>query len=360
MTIGVDAGCLGIADFRSKTGIYRMAENLLRNLPDTGDRFILYSFYPIAKDSMWSFGERFKNKVIPWKKGWLDFVIPVASMVHGIDLFWALNQAIPFILAKKKLVFVHDLAYKFHPKFYSAKMQRRSAYAINHADHIVTFADASKKDIEKFYLVSPSKISVCYQGYADELFFPASRKKLSIVATKYNLKKPYFLFVGSLKPIKNVAGIVNAFYGFDKHWSGFELIMVGNDANWQASQVNNYPGIRYLGFVPDEDLPALYSGAQAFLHPSLYEGFGQPVIEAMACGCPAIVSNRGSLPELTGESAIIVNPEKPKEIVAALNSIAKDKLLRDKLSTRGLGQVRRFSWKTFAGAIMAISNKMNQ
>jgi alpha-1,3-rhamnosyl/mannosyltransferase len=222
---------------------------------------------------------------------------------------------------------------------------------LNRADGIIAVSENTKQDAIRILGLAPEKIRVIYPGVPSE-YFSVPPCAVDRIAGAYKLNRPYFLFVGTIEPRKNVDTLLTA---WEETPSGFrsenELIIAGMPG-WRSKttmarlhQANSEGrSIRYLGYVPEVDMPALTAGARAFVYPSLYEGFGIPVVQAMAAGCPVITSNVSSLPEITDGAAMLVNPRSAAELQSALTSLDQSPDLRLKLGAQGSEKATEYRW----------------
>ncbi len=265
----------------------------------------------------------------------------------NLDVFHASNWAFP--RTKSKLITtIHDLTFlkypETHTKYSVAAHTRHLKLAQKYADKIIAVSESTKKDLID-YGIATEKITVIYEA-ADSVFKPIDPRD---VKTKYGLTKDYFLNVGTLEPRKNLPRLIEAFSKLPTRTIpvGTQLVIAG-PIGWGDS-LETANNVKFLGFVPDEDLVGLYSGAKAFVYPTLYEGFGLPVLEALSCGCPVITSNVSSLPEVGGEAAIYINPLSVAEITQAMTAIQKLNL-REK----SLAQAKKFSWEKTAKATLKV------
>lgn len=351
MIIGVDAACLGVTDKRLKAGVYHFAVNLMQNLLsiDRKNKYLLYSFYPISKDLLKSFGPNACNRVLTPKKGWLNLRLSLEFLLRKPDIFLGLSQALPFYHPVKSFVYVHDLAFELYPQFYpgaNPRLSRQTKFAVKNADRIVAVSNATKNDLTRLYGVDPRKIAVIYHGVEDR-FKPGLLKVLPQI--------PYFLFVGSYKPGKNIPTIIKAFRLFLKNFKKpCRLVIAGSDywedtqANKLIKELNLEKQVKIAGFVREDELPRLYRGATAFVSPSFYEGFGMPILEALASGVPVITSPKGSITEIVGDAALLVDPEDYEGLGKAMLKVATDDKLRDRMIEKGLEKSKQFSWQKSA------------
>jgi glycosyltransferase involved in cell wall biosynthesis len=238
--------------------------------------------------------------------------------------------------------------------FYGRVVVRRLA---QRQDEIIAISENTARDITEFFDVARKKISVIHNGLEHDRFFPGSREQAKAdLAQRHNLQKPFFLYVARLEhPAKNHMRLIAAFNAFKSATrSDWQLVFGGSD--WSGAEaihtaIQQSPfaaDIRSLGFVANDELPNLYRAADVFIYPSLYEGFGMPPIEAMACGCPVISSTRGSLGEVVGDAAAIVEPEEIVSITNQLTALAADAALRERLRSAGLLQAKQFDWNRTA------------
>lgn len=357
MLIGVDCGCLGIKDKRLKVGVYRLAKNLLLALSkiDKKNKYLLYSFNPIEKSLMRSFSSRMRNVVVTPTRGWMKLWLPIQLNKDKPDIFLALGQAVPAdipTMHKSYMIdFVYDLAFEKFPDMYPgslAKLKKNSREAAEKSESIITISNSTKKDLINLYKIKSNKIKVSYPG-GDERF--SSKGK------KYKSKKPYFLFVGALKRTKNIPGLIKGFnYFLENSNLDYNLCIVGGDKWFDSDIQKNAKNVKFLGFVTDEKLAFLYKGAVAFVSPSFYEGFGFPMLEAMALSCPVISSNVSSIPEVVGDAGILVNPNNYKEIGNALIEVSCNSRKRKSMIKKGLERSKQFSNIKFGKDVLSIIN----
>jgi glycosyltransferase involved in cell wall biosynthesis len=265
-------------------------------------------------------------------------------------------------------VTVHDIAFFLFPQYHPLKrkmlFRRLFSPSMHKADHVIADSQNTKQDLIKHFHVSPEKITVIYLA-AEDIFRPVEIEDAQTVISKYGLEYGQFLlYVGTIEPRKNLMRLLKAYNVFRTEGSNdVPLVLAGasgwlNDGLFRAIQDSAWSkDIRVLGYLSKADLPALYSGALAFIYPSLYEGFGLPPLEAMACGAPVITSNNSSLPEVVGDAAILVNPLSAEEIAEAVLRLAGDPSLREKMREKGLQRARSFSWEVSARKTIEVYEK---
>lgn len=267
---------------------------------------------------------------------------------------------LPFFKKKKTVVTVHDLTPLVLPDLFpvglkgKAKwlLQRRSLQGV---DAIITDSESSKNDIAKLVGIPKKKITVAYLAPGEQFQKITEKKALERVKDKYNLPDVFILYVGDVTANKNLPRLVRASLQTKTPlvMAGKALVSKEYDKNnpWNRDLtevqrlVKENTSIVCLGFVPDEDMVSLYNLATVFAMPSLYEGFGLPIVEAMACGCPVVTSEKGSLKEVAEESAYIVDPYSIESIAEGLEEVLKDKKLQQDLSGKGLLRAKNFSWE---------------
>ena len=264
---------------------------------------------------------------------------------------------------RRHVITVMDLSFLHFPEFMTIDSQQyynqQIADAVQHADHILTISEATKTDLIDMLKVPSEKISVQLLA-ANHLFYPRPHSEIDSVLEKYGLPKDYFLFVGTFEPRKNIDGLVKAYRQLidDSNGDVPKLVLVGNPGwlfddirkNITAQKIDDY--LIWCEGVPVEDLPRLYSGAIALLMPSIYEGFGFPVLEAMQCGTPPITSNVSSLPEVAGDVGLLVNPHDTTEIADAMRYVMDHPDWRQEQTTLALQRAKKFTWEEAASVAL--------
>jgi len=220
------------------------------------------------------------------------------------------------------------------------------------ADGVITVSESSRNDAVRLLRLSREKIQVIYPGIPDA-YFSVQRQDADSLRNRLRLVRPHLLYVGTIEPRKNVDLLLDAYAGLsDSVSSEFDLVIAG-PRGWSSQATMDRlaaapPRVRYLGYVPEDDLPALFAGAAAFVFPSLYEGFGFPVAQAMAAGVPVITSGVSSLPEVTGGAAVLIDPHSPGELRDAISNLLTSPSRLAALSEGGRAAARRFSWPAAA------------
>lgn len=258
---------------------------------------------------------------------------------------------------QKKIITVYDVISLYFPKTFTKitvfRYKLLFSKTIKTSDKIITVSHHTKQDIMKYFKIPEDKIKVIYEA-ANGNYKPLKEDEVNKIRQKYNLNYPFILYVGTLEPRKNIPTLLKAYYKLKKQGIKHKLVITGK-RGWKYKSIfetieklNLQKDVIFTGYVPDEDLPGLYNAADLFVYPSLYEGFGLPPLEAMACGTPVITSNTSSLPEVVGDAGIMVNPYNVDELANAMYEVLTNDGLREELSKKGLERAKLFSWKKCA------------
>ncbi len=271
---------------------------------------------------------------------------------------------IPFFCPCPSVITFHDVSFLRHPEFFPrflyCRLKFSLPYAVHRAKKIITVSEFSRKEILTFYNIPANKVRKIYNGYS-AVFKPVTEERKPQLK-KFGISRPYILSVSNLQPRKNITRLIQAFLSLAKSDKTFlhDLVIVGRklwlyDSIFNEVRKSGYENrIIFTDYVPEEDLVVLYNFADCLVYPSLYEGFGLPVLEAMACGCPVITSSTSSLPEIAGSAGILVDPYRSEEIAHAIRKLVADPQLRKKLRDAGLKQAEQFSWRIAAKQTMEI------
>lgn len=346
MIIGFDGSRAFVG---GRTGTENYSYQLLKALAklDQTNNYLVYTRSKIQPN----FPKNFIFKEIKWPRLWTQGGLSLQTFIDKLDVLFVPAHTLPLIRKPglKTVVTVHDLGSEYLPSMHQVKQRLylsfMQKYQLQTADKIIAVSNATKDDLVKRLEIGPKKINVIYEGYNKELF-----KKTD---TEVNSMK-YFLFVGTVQPRKNLERIIKAVAQTDK------TLIVAGSRGWMSEKIYKLPKqlgieerVKFLGFVPDEGLPALYSGAIAFLYPSLFEGFGLPILEAQACGCPVITSNVSSMPEVAGKGAVYVNPYSVDDIVEGMQRLQATGY-RQQIIQKGFANIKRFSWEKCAAQTLKV------
>lgn len=270
------------------------------------------------------------------------------------------------VKAKKTVCTLHDFSFKLQPHWHPKERLEyfnKNFYLIQRATHIITGSKFTKKEIIDYMQILEDKISVIYHGVDHELYKTYPLKETQKTRDEFLLPKKFLLFVGSIEPRKNLITLLKAYNLLSQEQkSELPLILVGFKG-WENKDImqeieKNKEHIRYLGFVTDTKLAHIYNLATIFIYPSLYEGFGLPPLEAMACGAPVIVSNVASLPEVCSDAAFYIDPTDIQDIKNKIITLLKDETLREELSQKGKLQAASFSWDKSASQHLKVFQKV--
>ncbi len=367
MIIGIDASRAARAH-RTGTETYSLELiKALARLSSSNLRFRLYSPHP-PQHTDWPDSPYLETRVIPWPRLWTHLRLAMELWQHPPDALFVPAHVLPLYCPVPSLVTVHDLGYVHYPqahrsfdRWYLNRTTRRHTRV---AQHIIADSQATKDDLVNFYQADPERITVVYLGRDESLTPVADPAIINQTKAQYNIEGNYLLYLGTLHPRKNLARLIEAFHlalaSLPPENDALKLVIAGRKG-WlydeifaKALVLGIENRVIFPGYVANESKPALLSGALAYVFPSLYEGFGLPVLEAMACGTPVLTSNVSSLPEVAGEAALLVNPRQTTEIAQGLTQLITNANLRRRLVEKGFQQIQGFSWDKAAAQILKI------
>ena len=295
-----------------------------------------------------------------WRLGALTCQLLRASLVEGRlpagDVYHATEHLLPW-MARPSVMTVHDLIFERYPQHHTranrAFLRVAMPLFVRRADAIIAVSQHTRRDLLEVYATPPQKVYVVEEGI-DERFRPAGEADIRRVKERYSIRRPYLLMVGTLEPRKNHALAFRALAQLKAEGWPHCLVAVGG-GGWlfdavqrQVESLQLSDDVIFAGHVADADLPALYSGADCFLMPSLYEGFGIPVLEAMACGAPVVCSKVSSLPEVAGEAARFIEPLTAEGLADAVRQVLSNPKMADKMLSDGMRQAGRYRWQRAA------------
>ncbi len=362
MRIGIDCRTILNPSLGEKAGVghytYYLVKHLLKL--DKKNQYVL--FFDHRSTSVQEF-KRKNVEIIRFPYSEYKKYLPIAySHVYvsrilnqaKLDLFHSPANVIPLQYHKPAVVTVHDLAIYRHPEWFPPKQDFSIKIlvprSLQKAQRVIAVSQSTAADIQKQFHIPKKNVVVIHEGY--EANKTPSKLAMHALRKRLKLKEKYFFYVGTLEPRKNIAGLIAAFDALvrrkPKKYCDVQLVLAGAKGyqfmeNYQAIQAVQAGSIRYVGYLSEKDKQALLHGAVAFVFPSLYEGFGLPVVEAMASGTPVITSNVASLPEVTGKAAILINPQSSLALQQAMEKMLQPKT-RAKYSKQGKAQAKKFSW----------------
>lgn len=300
-----------------------------------------------------------------------QLLFPFRIWRERIDVLLSTGYICPICLPCKSIVVIYDLNWFFHPEEFSplARFFWKLLVTLSakRSDLIITSSENSKKDISSVLNVKKNKIRVVYGGIDRKKFYLAKDKEIvSKIKDKYQIKNKLILTVSASYKFKNLTKLIEGFNTLLKKAQSLQLLIVGlggkgkPEIEKQINEFNLDHKVLVAGWVPEEDLPLLYKAAEMYVHPSLYEGFGFPVLEAMACGCPVVSSKSASLPELVGNAGLQVDAKRPTEIRKQMERLLSDIKLRNELKKRGLTQADKFTWEKASSEMLSIFHQLSK
>jgi glycosyltransferase involved in cell wall biosynthesis len=361
--IGIDARKLH--DF----GIGTYLQNLLRELVRLDDD-AEYVVLCRAADADWlaTLGPRVRPIVTRADNYSIreQIEVPWRLWRAGVALFHSPHYVLPVLVACPTVVTIHDCIHLMFPQYLPNRLAIFYArffmwWATHRARRVLTVSEASKRDILRFCRIPSERVTVIHNAIDDRFRVEPPADEVDRIRERFQLHEPFVLYVGNVKPHKNLGRLIEAVHHL--HANGYDqlkLLVIGSDISKYADlrraihTFNLHRYVRFLGFVPDRTLQILYSLTSVFAFPSLYEGFGLPPLEAMACGAPVVTSNVSSLPEVVGDAAVLVDPTDARAIAEGMAHVLADPNLRADLRRRGVEHARSFSWAAGAQAVRRI------
>ena len=362
----MEVGLLSYGLDRAAGGIGRYTEELWRSLGGAGLRPTVF----------WAGRRRAENGIVPLPgagrlPGLLTLgqaEIALLARKHKLDLVHDPTGSAPLGLVRTgRVTTIHDVVPYVYPETSSRLDRLIYRYwlpsSVQGMDAIITDSQCSKGDIVRFLKVPEEDVHVVPIA-SNRRYAPTNASATGAVLAKYEVESPYILYVGSIVPRKNLVRLLEA-YSELLRWSGKWRLLIAGARKWRSSPVYETverlslaDSVQFVGYVEEADLPALYSGADLFVFPSLYEGFGLPVLEAMACGTPVVTSNVSSLPEVAGDAAILVDPYRVGQIAEAMQRVLADGTLAGELRAKGMERAEQFSWERTARETIAVYEKV--
>lgn len=333
------------------SGIPNYAEYLMNLLPQIA-KDIDWIFYINRKDIYNSNFNNVSVKIGPYchtklrGNTFLNIILPILLKKDNVDIFHAVCYMTPIVKPSCKLITtIHDLSIFYYPKYYSMLHQKKMSYYINlsvkQADRIITLGNSIAKEIVDYFKIDSKKVSVVPDGIND-YFFSQKTKDYIEVLRKYNISKPFILCVGTVEPRKNLLYLLQAYKILPENIKKDILLVHAGGNEWGYEDVYKTiddlklnENVKFLEYVDIKTLKVLYENALLFIMPSKYEGFGLPIIEAMACGAPVITSDIAPIREITGDNAFLIDPENIESISAGMNKLINDTNLRKILAEKG-------------------------
>jgi glycosyltransferase involved in cell wall biosynthesis len=365
MLIGIDASR---AATRERTGTENYSLQLIRHLLalESGHRYRLYFNRPPTVE-LFPMRADLELRVMPFPRLWTHVRLSWEMARQPPDMLFVPAHVLPMVHPRSSVVTVHDLGYLHypgaHPLLDRLYLDLSTRYNARAARRVIAVSQATQDDLVQYYGLEPDKITVVYSGWDERMRPVEDEGTIERVKARYGIRGEYVLYMGTLQPRKNLGRLLEAVARLRKEAQRGKApgLVIAGRKGWlydpifqQVERLGLESEVVFPGYVPQDDLPALLSGARLFVFPSLYEGFGLPVLEAMACGTPVVCSNVSSLPEVAGDAALLVDPLDVKGMAEAMNRLVQDEGLRTELVERGYRQVRQFSWERCARETLAV------
>lgn len=376
MHIGIDASRVTVAE---RTGTEHYTFELLAALAqlDRQNRYTLYCNQPPAM--LPPLGPNFSLRQIPFPRLWTHARLSAELALHPPDVLFVPAHVLPLgVLLRRRMrtvVTIHDMGYMRFPESHTPAQRRylrlSTRWSAHVASQLIAISNTTRADLMRYAGAPPEKIRVIHHGVSPRFQPVEDQDLIAATQAKYGIRPPYFLYVGTIQPRKNLARLLEAFASAARDWglgTGSiapnpasriphpQLVLAGKHG-WLTGEIERQstqifgpdsPAVRFTGYIADQDLPTLLSGALAFVFPSLYEGFGMPLLEAMACGTPVLASATSALPEIAGDAALLIDPEDTAAIADGLARLMSDAVLRADLRARGLARAAQFTWERCA------------
>ncbi len=370
MRIGFDISAQSL----QRSGVGQYQHQLIRHLLkiDSKNDYLLYGFNVRNRKRLEAVrfdAPNCQTRVFPIPQrlitlSWIYFRAPALDrIVKGCDVYHVSEISMPPVRKAKRVAFVHDLTTLLFPQFHvpsNVFVHQRRFERLDEADAILTNSETTKRDIVDRLRISAEKIHVTHLG-ADESFCPLEKEGIQPVLERHGIQQPYLLFVGSLEPRKNLETLILAFNRLkEKEHIPHQLVLAGQkgwlyEPIFRAIESSPYRSdIVLTDYLAEGDLPALMNGAEVFVYPSYYEGFGLPVLEALQCGTPVVTSNVSSLPEIGGEACLYADPHSSDSIGDQIRMAIQNPDLRKSLSEKGIARAKQFSWDKCAWETLAV------
>jgi glycosyltransferase involved in cell wall biosynthesis len=356
MHIGLNAHLLSLEETYRGAGINWYIRNLLTHLPRV-DRDNHYTAF-IGDGRFTSLGLALKLSRLPTSRPvvrifWEQAVQPFALRKERVDLLHALAFVTPLFSPCPSVVTIYDLSFLLYPENFERSKRSYlglfTRFSVRRARRIIAISESTKRDVVRLLGVPPEKVETVYCGL-DEAFHPLAEDQVAAFRSKRGLPERFILFVGTIEPRKNVTRLIEAFA--DLRFAICDLrLVIGGAKGWfyqdvfaRVRELGLEGEVMFPGYIPVSELPLWYNAAELFVYPSLYEGFGLPPLEALACGTPVVVANTSSLPEVVGEAGLAVDPLDVEGLAEAMRRVLGDGALRQEMRERGLQRAQGFSW----------------
>jgi glycosyltransferase involved in cell wall biosynthesis len=370
MKIGIDIS-LTIGE---KAGVGYYTANLVDALAkiDGTNRYLLYPFFyhiyhPGFKTAVAPPGKNFHLLYEKIPKKIIDRLwnsrIPRKWILGNVDILHSTTFCAPQDHYGKLIVTIYDISFLTLPECHTEANRQHCLQgtldAVKYADCIIAISNHGKQELVKYFDVNPDKIVVTHLA-ANDIFTPCGSEEQNRVLEKYKISRDFIFTVVSYEPRKNIGTLIRAYVDLPDAVKKQHPLIIAGGKGWLNADIDELiesqasDRIQRIGYIDEQDLPALYSAAAAFVYPSLYEGFGLPILEAMSCGAPVITSNTSSMPEISGDAALFFDPTDVQQLTTHLLELMGDENLRRELSRKGIERAGQFSWEKTARATLKI------
>ncbi|MEO8287200.1 MAG: glycosyltransferase family 1 protein [Chloroflexota bacterium] len=381
MRIGINAHLLAFTSNYRQAGLSRYIYELVQQLPVVdpqnhytafvGNGDIPAGFLAATPSNLSYSRSRLPTVKAPVRIAWEQTILPLATARERIDLLFCPVNVRPVVSTAPVIITIHDVIFLHYPAaFHPLKrlyLKAMTGWSARHSAHVITVSEATRRDVISMLGVPPHRVTTVHNGVGSQ-FCPIPIEEQEVFKRQKGIDGRTILYVGTLEPRKNVSTLIEAFAAIaaDPELNDVKLI-IGGSKGWYYDEIfataerlglTASGRVQFLGRVPDEELPLWYNIATLCAYPSLYEGFGLPPLEAMACGTPAIVSDRSALPEVVGAAGLLVDPEDTKGWSEALSRVLKNESLAAELGRKALEQAARFSWERTARETAAVFRKV--
>lgn len=359
--IGLNAQLLSLKQNYRGAGISWYIYNLLRQLDATA----AFRYTVFLQDREFQAGAslQLKYSAVPTTRPvarilWEQLRLPTALKQTGVDLHHAMAFAAPVAVPCPFVTTIYDLSFKHFPEafrpFNRLYLDTFTKYSAKRAKAVITISESTRQDVLQFYDIAPEKVHTVHCG-VDEAYQPLSSAQIDAFRARQSLPSQFVFFLGTLEPRKNILGLIEAYAAWRTREKEVPKLFIGGGKGWYYNQVFQLvdtlginDNVIFLGYLPSDDLPLWYNAATMLVYPSQFEGFGLPVLEAMACGTPVITSNVSSLPEVAGDAAWLVDPSNSAALSEAMQQLYSNEDLQHSMREKGLYQGKKFSWRKTA------------
>lgn len=381
MKIGIDVSLVS----GSRAGVGTYSYNLVKYLSrlESVHKYVLFPFfYHIYHPDFKSINiplehqDQFHYKFQHLPKEWIDYLwnnphIDRGKIIGNLDLLHSTTFCVPENFQGKLVVTIYDVSFFTHPQYHQQAnidhCLKGTLAAVEKADVIIAISEHTKLDLVRHFRCAEQKIVVTPLGYDKEFYYPVTAlAERKVVLERLGIKSPYIFALGTVEPRKNIDGLVMAYNALSKDLQDNYSLVIAGGKGWLDNSIFSLirekkleDKVKFLGYVEEEDLRYLYSGAACFVFPSHYEGFGLPPLQAMACGCPSIIANNSSLLEVAGDGAVLVNANNIPTITDAIVQVLSDSAFAAELGQKGLLQASKFSWEDCAQKTLEVYNSLS-